>query len=176
MTEEGPVRYSKKYYRENRKVLLERKRQRYLNDPEYREKIQAASKIRKNKILAERREDRAKNGLKARPIWFKLDVAGTEVPVRMYTAGQLAKKLGRKTQTIRVWEKKGILPVSLYRCANKNRLYTAFQVEGIIAAYNDAERDFGTNMASFRIASTNFIAAVKAIWDEHPLGIDEKAL
>ncbi len=176
MPEEESKVYSRKYYAENRAAIAERKRLRYLNDSEYRARIKESARVRKNRLLEERREERAKNGIKEKPIWFKIDVNGLEVPVRMYTTGQLAKRLGRKTQTMRVWERKGILPEALYRSATRDRLYTAFQVAGILVAYDEAEQSHGTSLVSFRIASTSFVAAVKRLWDDFPLGLDERKL
>lgn len=175
MDDDGSMEYGKQYYQDNRKDLLEKKRQRYRNDTEYREKIQTAARERKRRITAERREARKDEDFvakrKERPIWFTIEINGVDTPVRMHTSGQLAKRLGRLPQTMRVWEKRGILPEALYRNAAKDRLYTEVQVSGIVAAYDEAEERFGTALVSYRISSTNFAELVAEFWKQHPLGV-----
>ena len=66
----------------------------------------------------------------------------------MFTIGQLAKVLGKKTGTVRSWETKGIIPKPIYRTAPPNRgqlpgieaqgrrIYTRKQVDLIVLAVN----------------------------------------
>ena len=172
MTEEGSS-YHAKYYAENKSKLLAAKKKRYEEDPEYREKIKARAREAKRRQVEERRKEREKNKGKEIPTYFKVMLGDNEISVRMYTAGQLAKRLGRKTQTMRVWERKGIIPEALYRNASKDRLYTELQVRLIVKAYDRAEREFGEVAVSNRIGQTNFSDLVFKIWEEYPLGIEE---
>ena len=89
----------------------------------------------------------------------------------MYTAGQLAKALGRKTQVVRVWEKKGHFPQAMYRSASNDRLYTELQFLKIIEIYKKLEKEHGELMRT-RISWTGFFEAVHDFWKEFPLGID----
>jgi len=66
--------------------------------------------------------------------------------VEVFTIGQLAKVLGKKTVTVRSWEKKGIIPKPIYRTAPPDRgqlpgveakgrrIYTRKQVDLIVFA------------------------------------------
>jgi len=68
--------------------------------------------------------------------------------VEVFTIGQLAKVLGKKTGTVRSWETKGIIPKPIYRTAPPNRgqlpgveakgrrIYTRKQVDLIVLAVN----------------------------------------
>lgn len=66
--------------------------------------------------------------------------------IEVFTIGQLAKVLGKKTVTVRSWEKKGIIPKPIYRTAPPDRgqlpgveakgrrIYTRKQVDLIVFA------------------------------------------
>jgi len=172
MTEEGPS-YNARYYSENREALLEKKRTRYQEDPEYRERILTAARERKRILSEERKKEKALNKGKEKPLWFSLEIGGEEIPVKMFTSGQLSKRLGRKSQTVRVWEKRGLIPEAIYRSAAKDRLYTEFQVNLILQAYDRAEEEFGEKAVTHRISSTSFFGAVRKIWEDYPNGIEE---
>jgi hypothetical protein len=171
MTAKNP--YFAKYYEENREAVLDKKKERYKNDPEYRNKIKEASKARRQALAEEKKRlgiPRKKKG--DSPLWFRIQVGNEEVPVRMYTVGQLAKRLGRKPQTIRVWESNGLIPEAMYRNTAKDRLYTELQIKLILAAYDLAEEMYGVQKVSNRIGETNFSKNVWAIWEKYPLGIE----
>jgi DNA-binding transcriptional MerR regulator len=178
MTKEGSSTYFAEYYAENKEIISARRRQRYAEDPEYRERCKAQSREAKKRLAERRRKERAKNKDKdsGKPTWYKILYDGREIPVKMFSTGQLAKKLGRKAQTMRIWERKGIIPESMYRTASQDRLYTAFQVRLIVTAYRRGVRRFGAEKMRTRISSTNFIELVQKIWDRYPLGIDEDKL
>jgi len=163
--------YFAKYYAEHREKMLEKKKARYRDDPDYRARIQENSRARKRALAEEKKKLGINKKKKEKPIWFRVQVGDEEVPVRMYTAGQLARRLGRKTQTVRVWEKRGIIPEAIYRSTSKDRLYTELQVKLIINAYDLAEEMYGTNAVSNRIGSTNFSENVWKVWKDYPLGI-----
>ena len=173
MSEEGSSYFSK-YYAENKKEISEKKKRRYQEDPEYREKIKARARARKKMLAEERKKQKQHEVDRENPIWFRIEFGDSEIPVRMYTIGQLAKRLGRKTQTIRVWERKGIMPEATYRSSAKDRLYTELQVRLIVEAYDRAEEQFGTGAVSNRIGSTNFSDQVWKIWEEYPLGVEQE--
>lgn len=60
---------------------------------------------------------------------------------RFYTIGQLAKLLGRKSQSIRGWEQRGVIPPPTHRTRGTGpaakRLYTQRQVMGMLAIAAD---------------------------------------
>ena len=54
------------------------------------------------------------------------------VDLEMYTIGELAQRLDRQRQTLRKWEKQGIIPQAIYRSGADRRLYTRNQIEAIV--------------------------------------------
>lgn len=172
--------YHSEYYRDHREEIRENRRQRYANDPVYREARKEAARKRKKIVLEENRKERARLGLKpgARrtrvpmaPKAHVLEINGKDYLVEMQSAGQLANVLNRKTQTVRLWEKKGILPEALYRDSRKMRLYPAFQVKQLKDAYRKARID-APKLVMSRISQTSFPEAAAEIWRKWPLGVD----
>lgn len=54
------------------------------------------------------------------------------VDLEMFTIGELATRLDRQLQTLRKWEKLGIIPQATYRSGTNRRLYTTNQIEAIV--------------------------------------------
>jgi hypothetical protein len=50
----------------------------------------------------------------------------------MYTTGDLARSLDRQDQTIRKWERQGIIPKTPFRSKTNRRLYTDEQIQAIV--------------------------------------------
>lgn len=174
-TLEDDAEYQRKYYQENREKLLREKASRYRSDPEYRKAAIARSKETKKKARLERQALIRKEGPKPRmikPKPFDIKMGRATVETVMMVSGQLGQRLGRKTQTIRIWEKKGILPEAMYRDPKTGaRLYTEDQVRALTIAYQEAEKKFGEKFTKNRISLTSFPAAAKEIWEQWPTGI-----
>lgn len=171
---ENSTEYSKAYYRKNREEIAEKKKKRYESDPEYKEEILERARERRHRIALEREERRKKEPKKdpMTPHVFALNVGGIDRKLNMYTAGQLALLVGRKTQTIRLWERNGILPEALYRSMAGDRLYTEFQIRNISRIYDQVVSEFG-NKARTRIGQTNFSKLVSEFWGKYPIGVQE---
>lgn len=173
VTPEKQSEYNSRYYLKNKERIREIRKKRYQEDVEYRERIKEQSKIRKSNEIAERK---ALNGGKtprrglAPATEFLITVGNEDRTVLMIASGQLAASLGRKPQTIRLWETKGIIPKAMYRSTKGDRLYTEFQAKQILAIYQKAIQEFG-KLAATRIATTNFPSEVKALWKEYPQGV-----
>ena len=71
--------------------------------------------------------------------------------VTLYPISYLAVRLGRDTQTIRKWEVGGVLPESMFRDKNKNRLYSEEQIDAITKIAEKCKISQGR-----RLANTNF--------------------
>lgn len=50
----------------------------------------------------------------------------------LYTVGELANRVDRKPQTIRGWERRGVIPPARYKAKTGMRLYTEKQIEAIV--------------------------------------------
>lgn len=127
--------YYKEWYENNKEALSEARKARYANDPEYRERVRtwnANSRKRKRKAaLKEMRRARKVVKLGADGAWktFNVEVDGVIIPA--FTIGAVAKATGKSLSTLRVWERKGIIPETPYRANNGDRLYTLEQIEAV---------------------------------------------
>lgn len=174
--------YNRRYYEKHKDEISAWRKDRYKSDPSYRQSAIEASRKRRQRIAAERRlakeQGSAVSNRKYTPREFLIEVRKRHVKVEMYPVGLLAQKLSRRTQTIHMWERTGKFPGALYRSQGKfegrsgDRLYTAFQIKEIEAAYRRAIRDFGPETARNRISKTAFFKEVWIIWRTYPLGID----
>jgi DNA-binding transcriptional regulator YiaG len=169
MVSENEKKYFQQYYLDHKEKIAAKKKERYQKDPEYRAAIQ--DRNRKVRALKKkRREDRKKKASKKdprRPKKFSVHIGGLERELSMYSSTQFARMVGRSVQTIRLWEREGILPKAVYRCNNNNRLYTEFQVKMLVAAMFDVVNEYG------RLVLKPFSKYARAIWDNYPYGIEE---
>jgi hypothetical protein len=128
-------KYFQGWYEENGDDWNERRRQRYAEDPEYRKKVRRWNKEARNRRKVEERKEKraARKAMKIQPsgAWKTIEVEVDGVKTRMFTIGALARVLGKGISTIRVWEKKGVLPETPHRSSKGDRLYTVEMVEAI---------------------------------------------
>lgn len=127
MTRESVKRAALNYYYRNREKILQKKKERYINDNLYRERVKELS-TESNKRRNELKK-LMKNSEKLRKkYWRKFNVKG-EV-IEFCRINYLAKNIGRTTQTVRLWEKSGMLPKAvIYK---NNRYYSKYQFELIV--------------------------------------------
>lgn len=101
-----------------------------------------------------------------RPKKRSIEVEGTSREVWMYTSGALSQALDRQTQTLRLWEKQGIMPTALYRDTRGRRLYTEDQVRGIVALF----REFRFEQP-YAWRDSSIPAGMKKLWEDMPEGV-----
>jgi hypothetical protein len=166
--------YHKNYYREHRQSIADSKKERYENDPEYRRSILQRAREKRAKDRKARMEAKAKQKRKdpMAPVVFSVYIGGEDRMVNMYSVTQLGLALDRKAQTIRIWEKKGILPKAIYRSTSGDRLYTELQVKLLASVFSGVIREYG-KLAFTRISRTNFSKLAREIWSQYPQGIEE---
>lgn len=164
-------------YYKNKEAILERRKQRYHEDPEFRARVLEQSR-RINEKRARDRTAKLKDErfIAETPRQFRIDLPdGKYVIQDMFTTSQLAIQLNRKAGCVIAWEKMGLLPETLYRGLNKFRLYTDFQVREIVRIYKELETKFGRRRMANRIGSTPFFQLIKELWENYPLGVDTGA-
>lgn len=136
--------YFQKWYEINRDDLNSRRRERYKNDPEYRERVQRGNRVtrekRKREITEEVREEREAVKMLSTGSWRTVEVEVDGVRTRLFTVGAMAKALGKSISTLRVWEQNGFIPKTPYRSSRGDRLYTLEMVESTQAALQEAGR------------------------------------
>jgi len=168
-------RWNKTYYEKHKEEILERRRQRYLEDPEYKQKLLRQSKEQQKRYRQERNARLKEQGIRSEtPKLYRVQLPdGCEVETEMYSTSQLAMFLERKPLTIRIWEKLGLLPPSMYRSLQNRRLYTSFQVSEIVRYYKGVEYRFGKQRAMHKLSTTPFFRKIHLLWKNYPLGVKE---
>ena len=54
------------------------------------------------------------------------------IQTKVYPIGEVAKRLGISTSTLKAWEKSGYIPKAKRVKLNKTRVYTESQIEAIV--------------------------------------------
>ena len=97
----------------------------------------------------------------------RFKVGGVEQ--EFFTVGALAEALGRKSATIRKWEREGIIPRATFRQPSDDprgvrRLYSRAQVEGIVRLAN--EEGLMNPNVQVTLSKTNFTERVTELFKE----------
>lgn len=144
--------YFAKWYAENREKLSQKRRERYQNDPDYREKVLLNSK-KSRKSLKE-----VTDGGGGRL------VGADGVERNCYTVSETASLLDVSRETVIQWERSGVMPKDPF--ARNPRCYTAGQVQGIKKAI-EAHRN-GAKRVHIRKDNVGFTAMISEHWNNLP--------
>jgi len=145
--------YYRSYYEENKDRLSDKRRDRYQNDPEYRERAKEAArvyrakkKMERDKLIAEGKIEPVNRSGPRKPV--EVQINGR--PSLAYTITTVAQEVGRSVDALNNWAKSGIFPVTPLRSGGGDRLYTtamilvlkdAIQKRGTISAKDESFRD-----------------------------------
>lgn len=106
--------YQREYYLKNRERLLQKKRERYQNDPEYREEMRIRDSRR---YWFERKQQNQRDlprlafsEIEPRAEVLLRDDSGREHRVKLYDTDAIALIVNRSAQTVRNWVSSGVLP------------------------------------------------------------------
>lgn len=137
----------KSWYAEHKAEFNERRKQRYREDSEYRKKIQKwnsdAHSAKREQQLTERRKLKKATRLKLHspsPVVITIREGGKSVEKTVVPIGLVAKAVGRGVQSLRRYERLGIIPKTPYHSKNGTRLYTVEQVMEIQTILKDKGR------------------------------------
>lgn len=117
------------WYQKNKASLNETRRLKYQNDAAFREVVlsrNAKSRSDRRALTAEQRKEKFLAKKAGARIGFRAEVVEG---VKMFTIGALAKTFGVSIKTLRVWEKKGLVPEPDLRSEGGDRLYSLDFVE-----------------------------------------------
>jgi hypothetical protein len=150
--EEGGNRaeYNRKYYQKKKADILARKRDRYNNDPEYREKMKKAAR--------EQRRKRRGDTPKTPPV---IEVG--DIRERAHPVSTLAERINKSVSTINHWQRVKILPMTPFYSGGGHRLYTDSMITVIEQALSLFPRPGR--------GDDSFFQAVRNGWDN--LGVPE---
>jgi hypothetical protein len=133
--------------------------------PGSKQKRRESLQMRHERVVEERKLEKAEEPWDARPI--KIPYQG--VDYEMFHIGSLAKALGKDAVTIRAWMRKGWLPRNSFQTrpipgtlGNAGRkLWTRQQIEGIVRI---AREEGLLDDKPPRMAQTHFTDRVRAAW------------
>lgn len=129
--------YYRKWYDENKEAVAKRRKEKYDNDPSYRQKHIDHSRryywLKRRRAKPLKKVDVNVDEIQPNEIADVIisnedDVrCGIIVPVPMYYPRVIAKYIGRTVQTLRLWALQGKIPEATYRNFANYRLYTRDQ-------------------------------------------------
>lgn len=155
--------YFSKYYEENKAEINEKRRQRYEEDPEYKQRVLKSSReYRRRKRERDGGERKVRAPRFAKPLVVKTGDGGT---IELYSVGFVARLLRRNVQTINHWEKAGVLPPTPYRDERGFRFYTIAMIGAIRDAVSHKRRLFPVD--------DSIRKAIESAWREQ--GVPTKA-
>jgi hypothetical protein len=172
--------YFRSYYLKNKEKILQRRKHRYLNDPDYREIIQ------RSKEFAKLRNLEVSNNLesttispvatgnplanRAKKLKIKSPTLG-EAVVKFLTIGQLAEAIGIAVATCRKWERMNILPPSNYRNEGGHRLYSIDQAQLATDIYHKHLNKFADKCEKWRLTE-DFQKELFDSWQSLHMGVN----
>jgi hypothetical protein len=160
------------WYESNKERLSIQRRERYRNDPEYRQRIKEG----RERQRAREKEARKRNGPKRTVDKRRIKEFKVEHPeygsciAQFYSIGQLGLEVGLSVATLRRWERTGVLPATLYRSEGGHRLYTDDQVAIIAETYQAHLDKQNVDKRRFNV-NGEFSIALKARLSDLILGI-----
>jgi hypothetical protein len=153
--------YFERYYSEKHGEINEKRRKKYQNDSEYRDRVLKASRDYRERQRAEPRV--------RMPRFHKSMVGeiGGGGQIHLWSVGAFAAYLSRSVQSINHWEKTGILPKTPYRDVRGFRFYTP-------AMMNVVRDQVGTKRRLFPV-DPQMYANIMAAWEAQGVPVDCEA-
>jgi len=159
--------YQREYYESHKEELSKKRKEKYQNDSEYREKVKEASRRYREKKRVER------EALKKEGKWPKPKKRGPRTivmvnlngkKVEAYTIPVLAKKIRRSISTVNKWITVGTIPKTPFLSKTGGRLYTdamvlvikmAIQSRGIVGDDPEVRKEIVEGWKRFGIPIKN---------------------
>lgn len=159
--------YNRRYYKRHKDRINERRKQRYHNDPEYRERIKEnMRKHRARKKMRDRKLGRRKG--MAAPKHIKVNMpSGDSVTVKMWYVGASAEHIGVQPDTVRRWIYDRVIPDVHYRTDAGYRLFTDDQVRIMKEIYSEVSAEGRPDLEEFS-------ARVMEAFDELEYGVENE--
>lgn len=148
------------WYEKNKEALSQRRKKRYHNDKEYRDKVLGQNKDYRTKKSAEKPvKARVRVPKHRKPVVVSVEINGATQEVEMFHVGAFARAIGKSVITVHQWERTGLLPRTpfLLGAGKQERLYTAEMV-GVV---RDA---LSTRGSSILVSDSAFTKEILAGW------------
>lgn len=146
----GRQTYMRSYYEDNKEKILQRRRDRYKTDPEFRERL-----------CANRRESMSRRRLlggHAKPapkrstgLEMVLSVQGKTVKVAMFNLSEVASKAAVTRNRLQIWANQDWFFAPSWRNTRGHKLYTQYETEIIVNLVSSYRSILTLRGYSFRV-------------------------
>ena len=166
--------YYRTWWEKNRERVLEHRKDRYANDPEYRQRSAEYSRRSRQRKNQEEREairdsDDGPGGMATRiPRMRKPEsVEWKGKMVKAYGIDVLCRAIGRSRVTVYSWERKGWMPKTELKSLRDEKLYTAGMIEVVAKLVKEYEEE-GLTRGRHRFATCGkeMCQKIQQGWDQ----------
>jgi hypothetical protein len=154
--------YNRDYYEKNKDRIAKRKASRYKLDMDYRKQVLVRRAEQREREKEERAEAEANAVPRTQRPGKRMRITlpdGERVVTEMLSIGKMAHRLRISTQTLRKWERLGVMPQAIYSSKGGHRLYTTDQAVTLKDVYEKYKRKY-----SRWELTDEFIEAVHTAW------------
>lgn len=137
------------WYEANKATFNADRKERYQNDPNYRNRVLAWNRESRRKKRVTTTKERAEedktrkvalSGRRFKTVRMTIKVDGKDVEADLYSIGALALYLNRSIQVLRLWESEKVIPETPHKNDKGDRFYTRTQLEEIHAILDKTGR------------------------------------
>jgi len=144
--------YQKKYYSEHRRELSKKRKLRYRENAEYRDKIRERALGRYKKKREELEQERLKTGWTAKTRGYNrprvMQIHGKDV--LLHSPGEFADRMGVSVQTLGMWEERAILPAPTVKDERGRRWYERGYMGRVASIVREFKRNGGRSLAALK--------------------------
>lgn len=167
-----PVWTYRGWYERNREALSEKRKQRYHQNKEYRDKVLEQNKNYRAKKAKEKPlqpKAKVRTPKHRKPVQMEIVLKGKVHQLALVHVGAFARAIGRSVPTIHQWERVGVLPKTPFLLRGKNkqeRLYSADMIGVVRAALS-------TRGATVSSSDQAFYQEIKDGWEALGVLVEE---
>lgn len=143
------------WYEKNKKELSDRRRQRYVDDPEYKQKVLDQNRRYRERMAKEQAnfpKPRVRIPRHRKPVTLGIPIHGVVVQKNLVHVGSFSRAIGRSVPTIHQWERTGVIPRTPFLLVGANkqeRLYTAEMIHVVRAALESRNGQVSSSDGTF---------------------------
>lgn len=163
----------KSWYADNRVGLSEKRREKYQNDPEYKQKVLAQNRSYREKKAAEQSaspRSRIRTTKHRKPVALEVEINGETTLKQLFHVGSFARSIQRSVPTIHQWERLGIIPRTPFVLIGKTKQERLYTMEMIQAVKNALDVRNG----QVSVTDKSFYTAVATEWESAGVSLKEK--
>jgi hypothetical protein len=156
----------KDWYAKHAAELAEKRRQRYENDPEYKQKVLEQNRAYREKKSAEAKKipkPRVRIPRHRKPVAINVPINGVLTLKQLVHVGYFARAISRSVPTVHQWERSGVLPRTPFTLVGRNKQERLYTSEMIAVVRSAMEARSGTISISDRTFHEEIVNGWKGI-------------